>query len=290
MDKRLAVPSVSVGMPVFNGEQFIRYALDSLLEQSFSDFELIISDNASIDGTESICREYAARDARIRYVRQPTPLGAWPNFEFVLSEARGKYFIWAACDDTRSSDFIELNFRFLSENPEYVASTCPNRFEGQNSDAKNFVNFSLDGEVFERFIQFFNHCWLSHGIFYSLIRTDILRNCNVVGKTFLASDWAIDLYLASKGKINRTKDGYAIFGVQGASSASDVFKTSRNDGIELLLPFYRLARYVTDLTTSFPLGQRVRIILILLKLNLIAALHPLHTVLYSTLRALRRNK
>lgn len=286
MDKIPVAPKVSIGMPVFNGEQFIRGALDSLLGQSFSDFELIISDNASIDGTERICREYADRDQRISYVRQPSNLGPVANFKFVLDEARGEYFMWAACDDTRSPDFIELNFKFLSENPEYVASTSPNGFEDRIFDERTFVNFALDGEIFQRFIRFFDFCWDSHGIFYSLVRTNVLRGCEVIGLSYIAVDWAIDLYLASKGKIHRTKGGYAIFGVKGVSNSSGAYKASRNNAIELLLPFYRLTRYVISLTVSFPLGQRLRIIIILLKLNFLAALDPLRRARHSIRRAI----
>lgn len=97
--EKAALHAVSIGMPVYNGEKYIREALDSLLGQSFANFELIISDNASTDGTEGICLEYAAQDARIRYIRQPKNLGALANFKFVLDEAQGEYFMWAAADD-----------------------------------------------------------------------------------------------------------------------------------------------------------------------------------------------
>lgn len=290
MEEMPAVPRVSIGMPVFNGEQFIRSALDSLLGQSFHDFELIISDNASTDGTERICCEYAARDQRINYVRQPTNLGAAANFKFVLDEARGEYFMWAACDDTRSPDFIELNFKFLSENPAYVASTSPNGFEGRGMDSQDLESFALDGGLFERFIRFFDYCWLSHGIFYALVRTDILRGCGVIGQSFIAADWAIDLYLASKGKIHRVKGGYMISGVRGISNKSGAFKAFRNNAIELLLPFYRLTRYVIVLAAGLPLAQRIRIIFILLKLNLLAAVYPLRCALHPIRRAVYGSK
>ncbi len=94
-------------MPVYNGERFVREALDSLLAQTFTDFELLISDNASTDGTEMICREYADRDPRIRFVRQVENIGALANFEFVMRQARGEYFMWAASDDLEaSSDYL----------------------------------------------------------------------------------------------------------------------------------------------------------------------------------------
>jgi len=100
-------PVVSIGMPVYNGEKYIREALESLLNQTFRNFELTISDNASTDETEKICKEYASRDKRIRYIRQLDNLGPVANFLLVFSEARGTYFMWAAHDDRWGDTFIE---------------------------------------------------------------------------------------------------------------------------------------------------------------------------------------
>jgi len=116
-------PTVSIGMPVYNGEPFIRDALDSLLGQTFIDFELIISDNASTDNTEKICREYASKDERIRYIRQTENRGASANFQFVLNEAVGEYFIWAAADDLQSKEFLEIQVESLKKNNEIVLIT-----------------------------------------------------------------------------------------------------------------------------------------------------------------------
>ncbi len=101
-------PAVSIGMPVYNGAGFIRDALDSLLAQTFTDFELIISDNASTDDTQAICAAYAARDPRIRYIRQPRNQGGVPNFLYVLQQARGDYFMWAAHDDIWAPDWLDV--------------------------------------------------------------------------------------------------------------------------------------------------------------------------------------
>ena len=78
------VPRLSLGLPVYNGEEYLAESLDALLGQTFEDFELIISDNASTDGTDEICRRYAEKDSRIRYVRQPKNIGATPNHNFVF--------------------------------------------------------------------------------------------------------------------------------------------------------------------------------------------------------------
>lgn len=116
------LPKVSIGLPVYNGERFITGALDTLLSQNFTDFELIISDNASTDGTEAICRQYAARDARIRYVRQSENRGAIANFQFVLDAAVGSYFMWAAADDRQKPEFVETMVRILDDNPSFAGA------------------------------------------------------------------------------------------------------------------------------------------------------------------------
>ena len=85
-------PLVSIGMPVFNGDRYLEKALDSILEQTLDDFELVICDNASTDRTGEICRDYAARDRRIRYLRDDTNIGAHPNYNRTFAEARGRYF------------------------------------------------------------------------------------------------------------------------------------------------------------------------------------------------------
>ncbi|MCF6324133.1 MAG: glycosyltransferase family 2 protein [Gammaproteobacteria bacterium] len=105
-------------MPVYNGESYIRKALDALLGQTYTDFELVISDNLSTDSTWAICSEYAARDSRIKIFRQPENMGAMGNFQFVLGEARRKYFMWAACDDVWDKDFISECVACLDEDAQ----------------------------------------------------------------------------------------------------------------------------------------------------------------------------
>lgn len=98
---------VSVGLPVRNGGPMLQAAIESILNQTHIDIELIISDNDSDDETAEICRVYAERDNRIIYFRQKSMLSPFDNFQFVLNESRGMYFMWAAHDDLRSADYIE---------------------------------------------------------------------------------------------------------------------------------------------------------------------------------------
>ncbi|HVX16182.1 MAG TPA: glycosyltransferase [Pirellulales bacterium] len=113
-------PKLSIGLPVYNGENYLAEALDCLLSQTYVDFELIVSDNGSTDGTESIVRAYAARDERIRYVRQPANRGAGWNFSETFRLARGEYFKWAAHDDLCDVEFFARCVAQLDRDPSLV--------------------------------------------------------------------------------------------------------------------------------------------------------------------------
>lgn len=170
---------VSVGLPVYNGSKFLRRALDSLLGQTYKNFELIVSDNASTDDTGVICEKYAAQDARIRYIRQKENIGGLKNFNFVLSLARGEYFMWAAHDDWWDPFFIERLKIALDDNHAYgVAMSSFERaldgklmdklvFSGLNdftnlSHGQAFFKIILPGRPFHYFI-------------YGLMRTALLK-------------------------------------------------------------------------------------------------------------------
>lgn len=107
-------------MPLYNAERYVRESLDALLAQDYTNFELIISDNASTDATESICREYAARDGRIRYTRAESNMGAVWNFRRVFELARGEYFMWAAFDDLRAPAYLSRTVAALEARPDAV--------------------------------------------------------------------------------------------------------------------------------------------------------------------------
>ena len=98
---------VTVGLPVFNGENYVAETIESLLKQTYHNFELLISDNASTDGTAEICQQYAAQDSRVRYHRNERNLGANPNFNRIVKSASGTFFKWMAHDDLVAPDYLE---------------------------------------------------------------------------------------------------------------------------------------------------------------------------------------
>ena len=114
------IPRLSVGLPVYNSSAYVAQSIEAILGQTFDDFELIISDNASTDGTGDICREYASRDSRVRYFRQRRNIGLAPNHNFCVEQARGELFKWAAGDDLYARDLLEKCVAALDAHPEVV--------------------------------------------------------------------------------------------------------------------------------------------------------------------------
>jgi glycosyltransferase involved in cell wall biosynthesis len=115
-----AVPRLSIGLAVYNGENYLAESLEALLGQTYTDFELIISDNASADSTAEICAQYARQDSRIRYYRQPRNIGSAPNHNFTIEQARGELFKTASHDDLYARDLVEQCIAALDEHPDVV--------------------------------------------------------------------------------------------------------------------------------------------------------------------------
>jgi glycosyltransferase involved in cell wall biosynthesis len=166
-----------VGLPVYNGERYVAEALDSLLSQSFTDFELIISDNASTDGTEEICRRYAAADPRVRYVRQPRNIGCNPNHNFLVAEARGEYFKWGAHDDIYGPDLLARCVAALDKDPDVVLSSVDKAVIDEAGAVVEECEYTLDTgstDVTKRF----RSLVVTDGADdeYGVIRTQVLRS------------------------------------------------------------------------------------------------------------------
>jgi glycosyltransferase involved in cell wall biosynthesis len=133
-----STPLVSVGLFVHNGERFIQETLNSILNQTFTDFELIISDNASTDGTGEIAQAYAKSDDRIRYYRSEKNMGAGWNACRVYELATGKYFKWAAADDLLEPDLLRRCVEILESDPGCVVAYARTKEVDKNG---NFIKY-----------------------------------------------------------------------------------------------------------------------------------------------------
>lgn len=177
------VPRISLGLPVYNGEPYLAEAVEAVLSQSFEDFELIISDNASTDCTPSICRAYAQQDPRIRYYRNEQNLGAARNFNIVVEQAKGDYFKWVAHDDLMAPTYLEKCVAVLDQHPEAVIAYS--QVEVIDDDG-NFlhdyrVKLRTDSEkASHRFHDLLLEWHLCFEIF-GLIRTKQLRQTGLIG-------------------------------------------------------------------------------------------------------------
>jgi glycosyltransferase involved in cell wall biosynthesis len=278
---------VTIGVPVYNGASTLRPVLDSILAQSYRNLKIVISDNASTDATETICREFAARDPRILYVRQPSNIGPDANFAFVLDQAGTEYFMWTAADDIRSADFVEENLRFLDSHPDFVGSTCRVRFEGTAYDPVKMGDETRDEQDhLDRILNFFG-AWHANGRFYSLFRTGAVRNAQLSGPGFFGKDWVFVIRLLQLGKLKRLDCGSVDLGRKGVSNSSEAFSRFRTRAICWLIPFFDVSLIASSLFRKATIRQKRKLFVRLLKLNYCAFRLQIRTELKRTYTRLR---
>jgi len=168
-------------LAVYNGEPYLREAIESMLAQTYRDFELIISDNASTDATADICKEYAARDPRIRYSRRPTNIGGANNHNLTFTLARGEYFRWAAHDDVFAPTLIEHCVQVLDQHPEFVL--CHSAMVSIDESGKQTgVHYEKQGTAARPNARFLELSYRRYTMTatYGLIRSDILRRTRLL--------------------------------------------------------------------------------------------------------------
>ena len=205
-----AGPKLSIGLPVYNGERYLREVLDAILAQTFEDYELVISDNASTDGTAEICQEYAGRDKRIRYLRNEKNLGAAKNFSRVFELSTAPYFKWAAFDDLIAPEFLERCLETVVGDPEAVLAYARARYidhegriiEGGEEGPLRHVDWRPKAR--DRFRQLLDGFGGDGGasapmFMFGVIRADLLRRTRLFGGYF-SSDCVLLSELILLGK------------------------------------------------------------------------------------------
>lgn len=197
-----APPTLSVGMPVYNGGRWIGEALTSILGQSFRDFELVIADNASTDDTEAIARAAAAADARVRYVRNPVNIGVFGNYDRVLALSTGRYFKWAACSDICLDGFFAACIEVLEARPEVVLAYPKTRLfssaTGATEDYEDYLDLDVDGPAF-RFSRYLNRVVLNN-VMHGVMRTAVIRR-TALNKPWPGSDVSMIAELCLHGRL-----------------------------------------------------------------------------------------
>lgn len=193
-------PFVSVGMPVFNGESFLRQAIDSMLAQSHANLELIISDNASTDGSAAIAAEYATRDPRVHYFLQPRNIGAARNYNFVAARARGKYLKWASANDYCDTAMLAACVEVLESEPRAVLCYGRTRLVDEVTGAVQPFegDFSITEErPSARFHRVLSEMRLNNA-FNGLIRMEALGKTGLI-RSYPGSDLVLMAELAMAG-------------------------------------------------------------------------------------------
>lgn len=192
--------AVTIGLPVYNGEATLERAIEALLSQTCKHLVLVISDNASTDATQAICEAMAARDSRVKYIRQAENIGAFNNFRFVLDRAQTPYFMWTAHDDWLETDTVERCLRMLQIDPGLSAAIPETLFHGRdNSKRKARGCASITGPAAFRLARYLARP-ADNSRFYGLFHTAVIKQSfpdDLGGAP--ASDWVISALTLSHG-------------------------------------------------------------------------------------------
>lgn len=197
-----AIPALSIGMPAYNSEATIRGAVDCLLAQTFTDFELVVSDNASTDATWSIIEDYMRRDGRVRGIRQATNIGANSNYTAVFHAARGRYFKWASSNDYCGPTFLAQCVNRLEADRTTVLVAPRTRIF--QTDTASFTEYNRDIDCLqenpvERYIHVATNMALNN-VVNGVVRSEALRRTRLV-EHYPGADVVLVGHLALQGRI-----------------------------------------------------------------------------------------
>lgn len=190
-------PRLTLGLPVYNGARFLAESLDALRAQTFTDFELIVSDNASTDATGEVATAYAQSDPRIRYVRHPVNRGSAFNHNYVLRQARGEFFKWVSDDDLYAPELLQRCIAGLDARPEAVLAHAWTAFIDDSGQVTRAVEYPLTTDVPNAPARFRSLLYTQGGDdIYGVIRTSVLARVPDHGSHHLADrTWVAELAL-----------------------------------------------------------------------------------------------
>ncbi|MEM6628368.1 MAG: glycosyltransferase family 2 protein [Bacteroidota bacterium] len=236
-------PLVSIGIPTYNRAHCIGKTIDSILRQNYENIELIVSDNASNDGTEELMEEYVKKDPRIRYVRQEKNLGPYPNFEACRMLAKGRYFMWVASDDELAPNVLNSYVFFLEAHQEYVTVMGKINYWEKGKIKYCEEGLSLEDEDPAKRVQTYYSKVVQGALLYGLHRNAWIRKNPI--RTNLAGDWHFIAANAFVGKIkNLDVVGYDKTYEGGISGGSGFPRLVKILGLHVIwgrIPFIRIS-------------------------------------------------
>lgn len=167
-------PIITIGMPVFNDIDFIEKSIQSILNQSEHNFQLIISDDGATDGSSEVCKKYSQLDNRVKYIRQNKNLGISKNMEFLLQQSNTEYFMWAADDDLWDANFIRYHIDTLKLNPKAIVSFGKYELIDENDKVFDTINFDYTSNY--KTIQLLKLIWFEDdGFGYGVFKTNKIK-------------------------------------------------------------------------------------------------------------------
>lgn len=192
-------PLVSIGIPTYNRAELLKRSIESALGQNYTNVEVIVSDNASIDETETVCRSYGSQDGRFNYIRQSSNLGPAANFAEVLKYASGKFFMWLGDDDWIDAAYISSCVQHLRSDPTFtlVGGTAKYFRMGQKAYDGKIFNLSYDA-WWLRVIAYYAKV-SDNGMFYGVMNTEKIRKLEVPNT--MGGDWLFLANIVSMGKV-----------------------------------------------------------------------------------------
>ena len=194
---------ITIGMPVYNGAEYVEEALESILNQTYSDFTVNVFDNDSTDETRAIVKRLMLRDPRISYFKNEKNIGAAENFNLAFRQSQAEYFKWAAHDDMLSPEYLQCCVEVLEKRPEVVLShTAATIIDSNGVFRKNFKNTVLNTDSDSIAVRFSGYVSSRHACLdvFGVIRANVLDQTELIG-TYFASDRVLLAELAIRGKL-----------------------------------------------------------------------------------------
>jgi glycosyltransferase involved in cell wall biosynthesis len=247
-------PRLTIALGVYNDSRFLPGVLDRLLSQTFTDFDLVISDNASTDKTPEILKQYAEKDSRIHLFHQPENIGMVGNYNFLTKQGHGEYFMWAACDDRCAPTYVETIISGMEMDPNIVIGFTPYQFineDGEPFGSKRVFDYS-GKTAFIRLMRFL--AIYDDGMTYGIFRYSAFKDYEIPTwwwlnkNTPLNAAYSLIVYILAKGQ-------FRLFGTEplwfNCIKASAHFEPFRKKQSRLLFLFFYILRKINLVCIQF---------------------------------------